>query len=626
MATQIYKVRDPSGAIREIEGPAGATDEQVIAKAKELFPASAPAGEGMPAARAGAAPSAAPAAEAEQPAGYNAFATGASFFPSLYRNTIGGLVEAVSSPLQTAQGIGDIVAGGVYNALPEPIQKGLNAIEFNPEAQKRAIQTANVVGQDYAKTYGTRAGFQKMMEEDPFRVVGDVSTVLGGGGALLRGTTALGLGATAGTRGAPIAGQVSRATLPVANAMVRGGERTNPINMLTRPAAAVVSPMVDPSVRALMAEGITPTTGQILGGGYKRFEEGLTSVLGLGDFIKGAQTRAVEQLNTAAFNRALRPIGQTLPEGTTGREAVQFVSDRLDDAYGNLLPRMTVQADPVFGAEIGNLRQMVQQGAIDPNAVRAFDRFLDTNVVNKFQGQQAITGQTLKQIQSDLRERINLLSASTDADQRLMGQALQEVQDQFRQLVIRSNPQNAAELRAIDTGYANFKRVQRASGITGAEEGIFSPAQLQSAVRAMDRSKDKSQFATGQALMQDLSETGKTVLGNKLPDSGTPYRSLAALIASGGAGAAGYPAIAAGLLAGPALYSAPGQRLAAAALTSRPAGAAAVANQLRANQGIKTGTLAANQLANQQQSAFEEFLRANAAVNPQFQQALQAGR
>ena len=37
MATQIYKVRDPSGAIREIEGPANASDDQVIAKAKELF-------------------------------------------------------------------------------------------------------------------------------------------------------------------------------------------------------------------------------------------------------------------------------------------------------------------------------------------------------------------------------------------------------------------------------------------------------------------------------------------------------------------------------------------------------------------------------------------------------------
>ena len=50
MATQIYKVRDPSGAIREIEGPEGATDDQVIAKAKELFAAPAPVAESTPAA------------------------------------------------------------------------------------------------------------------------------------------------------------------------------------------------------------------------------------------------------------------------------------------------------------------------------------------------------------------------------------------------------------------------------------------------------------------------------------------------------------------------------------------------------------------------------------------------
>ena len=528
------------------------------------------------------------ASEISTPQGYDFGKTISSALPSLYQNTVGGLVDMVSSPLQTGQALSDIVAGGVYKALPGPMQRGLTAIEqspYNPlgdpASLQRAQNVAGAVGQDYATTYGTAAGFQKMMEEDPFRVVGDVSTVLGGSGAALR------------------AGNIGGRSNAIANAMVRGGELTNPINMLARPAAAIVSPTIDPNVRTLMAEGVTPTIGQILGGGYKRFEEGLTSIPVIGDFIKSAQGRAVEQLNTAAFNRALTPIGSSLPSGTTGREAVQFVSDKLDDAYGKLLPKMTVQADSVFGTEIGNLRQMVAQGAIDPNAVRAFDRFLDTNVVNKFQGQQAITGQTLKQIQSDLRERINLLSASTDADQRLMGQALQEVQDQFRQLVIRSNPQNAAELRAIDTGYANFKRAQRASGMTGAEEGIFSPAQLQNAVRAMDRSKDKSRFATGQALMQDLSETGKVVLGNKLPDSGTPYRSLAALIASGGAAGAGYPTLAAGMLAGPALYSAPGQRLAATLLTARPVGAAAIANQLRANQGIKSSALAANQLANQ---------------------------
>jgi hypothetical protein len=269
---------------------------------------------------------------------------------------------------------------------------------------------------------------------------------------------------------------------------------------------------------------------------------------------------------------------------------------------------------------------MVDNGAINQASKDFFNKWIDGNVLNKFQGQGAVTGQTLKQVQSDLRETISRLGASTDADQRLIGEALKEAQDQVRQLVTRNNPKFSKELKAIDTGYANFKRVEAAAALSGAEAGIFSPAQLQSAVRTMDKSKDHSEFSKGQALMQDLSEPAKTILGNKLPDSGTPYRSLAALIASGSAGVAGYPAIAGGLIAGPALYSAPGQRLAAAALTARPAGAAAVANQLRANQGIKTGTLAANQLANQQQSAFDEFLRANAAVDPRFQQALQAGR
>lgn len=37
MADQIYKVQDPNGNIREISGPPGASDEEVIARAQELF-------------------------------------------------------------------------------------------------------------------------------------------------------------------------------------------------------------------------------------------------------------------------------------------------------------------------------------------------------------------------------------------------------------------------------------------------------------------------------------------------------------------------------------------------------------------------------------------------------------
>jgi hypothetical protein len=549
----------------------------------------APTSEGMSGARATAA----------QPASYEFSKTVESALPSLYENTIGGLVKAISSPVQTAQGIGDIVAGGVYKALPGSVQRGLTAIETspynplgNPAALQRAQTVAGAVGEDYAKTYGTGAGFQKMMEEDPFRIVGDVSTVLGGGGAALR----------AGTKGAK--------AQQLANALIKGGELTNPINMLTRPAAAMVSPTVDPNVRALMNEGVTPTTGQILGGGYKRAEEGLTSVLGLGDFIKGAQTRAVESFNRAAINRSLKPIGETLPPDLIGRDAIQFARDKLGEKYDKLLPKLTVQADSTWLQNISDLKQNVQKGAIDPNIKPMFDNFVNDNILSKFQGQNAITGETIKNIQTDLDKTIKRYSVSDDPDVILIAEALKETRSNLLDLIRRSNPQKAAELKAIDTGYANFIRVKKAAGLIGAEEGIFSPAQLQSAVRNVDRSKDKGQFATGEALMQDLSETGKTVLGNKLPDSGTPYRAMLPLIIGGGAGAAGYPAIAAGMLAGPALYSAPGQRLMASALTSRPAGAATMANQLRTNQELKQAALAANQLGNQQ-SGLNEWLRLN---------------
>jgi len=105
---------------------------------------------------------------------------------SLYKNTIGGLVEALSNPAQTARGIADVAAGGFYNAMPAIVQRGINAIEVNPAAQQRAIQTANVVGQDFAKTYGTGEGFKQAAQEDPFRILSDVSMLAGGAGAGLK--------------------------------------------------------------------------------------------------------------------------------------------------------------------------------------------------------------------------------------------------------------------------------------------------------------------------------------------------------------------------------------------------------------------------------------------------------
>lgn len=122
-------------------------------------------------------------AAAAPPAGFDAIQMAINAPGSLYRNTIGGLLEAVQSPVQTTQNLADLIAGGVYNVLPETIQRGLSAIELNPEAQQRASKLASEVGQEFKQTYTTPEGFKKTMQQDPFRVLGDVSMLASGGAA-----------------------------------------------------------------------------------------------------------------------------------------------------------------------------------------------------------------------------------------------------------------------------------------------------------------------------------------------------------------------------------------------------------------------------------------------------------
>jgi hypothetical protein len=70
---------------------------------------------------------------------------------------------------------------------------------------------------------------------------------------------------------------------------------------------------------------------------------------------------------------------------------------------------------------------------------------------------------------------------------------------------------------------------------TRGEEGIFTPAQLEAAVRQTDRSARKGAFARGAAPMQELSGTATSVLGSKVPDSGTAARGMTGALLTGGA-------------------------------------------------------------------------------------------
>lgn len=96
---------------------------------------------------------------------------------------VGGLYEAVTSPVQTVKGLLDVGAGALQNVMPKGVRDFINQFEINPEAAQRAVSAANAVGGEYARRYGTEEGLKEALATDPVGVASDLSTLLTGGAA-----------------------------------------------------------------------------------------------------------------------------------------------------------------------------------------------------------------------------------------------------------------------------------------------------------------------------------------------------------------------------------------------------------------------------------------------------------
>lgn len=99
-----------------------------------------------------------------------------SFGPSV-ANMVGDIYQAVTSPVQTAKSVTDILAGAYQNVLPEALVQLIGE-------DKPSREAANQVGQFYKQRYGTEEGFKQALAKDPAGVMADVSTILTGGASV----------------------------------------------------------------------------------------------------------------------------------------------------------------------------------------------------------------------------------------------------------------------------------------------------------------------------------------------------------------------------------------------------------------------------------------------------------
>ena len=352
--------------------------------------------------------------------------------------------------------------------------------------------------------------------------------------------------------------------------------------------ARVISPNTSPAVKTLMAEGVNPTPGQVLGGGANRIEQGLTSLPGVGDVIQNARRSAIAEFDRGAINRVLGHVGETLESPTIDRGAISEMQRKVSNAYTAAVPNAGARFDQQVVSDLSNLRQLTQ--SLPKDLADSFDTTLKREVFARMSPNGSLTGGGFKEAEEALGKEARALLGNQNSGpwDRKLGEAYQEAQSALRTWLARANPQSAGEIQRANAAWAEMLRVRNASGRAGAEPGMFTPAQLQAAAKKFS---SESQFTGGRALMGDYADAGRQVLGNTVPDSGTPYRALlnaGTLAVLGGAAAGGapfsLPALAGyggaiGLSA--LLYSPTGRAILARLFASRPASATGVANVVR---------------------------------------------
>jgi hypothetical protein len=166
MATEILEFDMPDGSVQKFEVPKGLSDAQVEAYVAQQI--QAPQQQVQP--------------QKPQERGWGDVAVNAiANAPASGAQMLKGVYETVTSPVETAQGLGRLAYGAARKVAPNAPFLAPEAIGVSPETAQRAEQEAGAVADFYKNRYGSMAGLKEALATDPFGVASDVSALATGG-------------------------------------------------------------------------------------------------------------------------------------------------------------------------------------------------------------------------------------------------------------------------------------------------------------------------------------------------------------------------------------------------------------------------------------------------------------
>jgi len=496
----VYSIQAPNGKTYQVEGPEGASQDQVQAEVLRQYPEAS--GEQQPLD-----------VTITDTGDYGAGASEAPKDDSRLNAFVNGLIKPVDNLVSAARQIPGVAAA-------DDAISGLLGVKSGGET---------VQANDAARADDTRTGYQMLGN-----IAGTLPTLVMPGGALVQGGAAGALLSDGNN-----AFDVGKDALMGA-ALSKGGE------VALRGLARAASPQISDNLRTLIDAGVRVTPGQVArseGGAVGRFlarsEDRAISTPFVGDQIAGARNKSLETFGRATINRALEPIGQSLPEGIGGRNAVRYAGDKLGEAYDAVLPRLSATGDRQFLDDLASVHE--EAAMMEPSRARQFENILGS--LNRYwQDGVALDGRALKEIETRIGDRVRRAAMSTDADQRELGDRLGDVLSAVRDLAARQNPAEAEALSSINRGWKSLTQVERAAGNSRSE---ITPAGYSQAVKMSSDTVRRRGYARGEALNQDLADAGSEILPSQIADSGTAGRWQQSNILANVIGAAQIPGYAA---------------------------------------------------------------------------------
>ena len=332
--------------------------------------------------------------------------------------------------------------------------------------------------------------------------------------------------------------------------------------VLTKTLGGVAAGGVTPEARAMMDQGMyVPMWKASENKVLRDAAERARALPVAGNIIRGQEREAIEGFNRNMAAKATPPSPvlddagnvlrwETKPVQDIGSDALNTLRTRFDAAYDALYKGRGIPVDDVYGQEVASVLKNAEAyfpriaGDIQAAAKQADDilRSGTESVVKRSGGQTVGSGPISSRIKTPVTETTELGHAATrpesvkqaidsletritsayrrgDAE---AAEALKELKGAIEGLRTRGlPPEVASEAAAINKAYATFMQLQRATGSLGAQtQGVTTPRQMLSAVKANDRSPGKSAFARGNALNQADVLRAEQVLGSRLPETG----------------------------------------------------------------------------------------------------------